>query len=214
MDNLDVLCLAASGGQQSAAFGILGARVTVFDLSEIQLSKDRLAARHYGFPIETIQGDMQDLSVLRPEAFDLVWLAHAINFVPDARGVLRQVARVCRGGAKVRITFTNPYVHGAWDSPVGKGFLLSQPYHDGERVDTGDPFWTFKDLEGKTQSVEGPAEFRHGVSTIMNALIADGFRILGFWEELGHDPDPRIGSWEHFMTVAPPWLTIWAEKAH
>ena len=89
MDNLDVLCLAASGGQQSAAFGILGARVTVFDLSENQLSKDRLAARHYGFPIETIQGDMQDLSVLRPEAFDLVWLAHAINFVPDARGVLR-----------------------------------------------------------------------------------------------------------------------------
>ncbi len=30
----DVLCLAGGGGQQSAAFAVLGANVTVFDLSE------------------------------------------------------------------------------------------------------------------------------------------------------------------------------------
>ena len=31
---LDVLCLAAGGGQQTAAFGLLGANVTCIDLSE------------------------------------------------------------------------------------------------------------------------------------------------------------------------------------
>ncbi len=33
-----VLCLASGGGQQSAAFALLGAEVTVFDISETQLS--------------------------------------------------------------------------------------------------------------------------------------------------------------------------------
>ena len=41
---MDVLCLAAGGGQQSVAFALLGANVTVFDLSETQLEHDRLAA--------------------------------------------------------------------------------------------------------------------------------------------------------------------------
>ncbi len=32
VSGLDVLCLASGGGQQSAAFGLLGANVTVLDL--------------------------------------------------------------------------------------------------------------------------------------------------------------------------------------
>jgi hypothetical protein len=40
----DVLCLASGGGQQSVAFGLLGARVTVLDLTEGQLEGDRKAA--------------------------------------------------------------------------------------------------------------------------------------------------------------------------
>ena len=34
VEGKSVLCLAGGGGQQSAAFGLLGARVTVFDISE------------------------------------------------------------------------------------------------------------------------------------------------------------------------------------
>lgn len=32
-----VLCLASGGGQDSVAFGLLGAKVTVLDLSDVQL---------------------------------------------------------------------------------------------------------------------------------------------------------------------------------
>src|SRR5215203_5222740 len=49
-----VLCLASGGGQQSAAFALLGADVTVFDISAEQLERDREAAAHYGFEIETV----------------------------------------------------------------------------------------------------------------------------------------------------------------
>ena len=56
----DVLCLGAGGGQQSAVFGLLGARVTVIDLSERQLEMDRRAAAHYGYEVKLIQSDMRE----------------------------------------------------------------------------------------------------------------------------------------------------------
>ena len=212
IQNKKVLCLAASGGQQSVAFGILGAQVTVFDLSDNQLEKDRLAARHYGINVETIQGDMQNLNMLGTNDFDIVWLAHSINFVPNASLVIKQIARLLQAKGKLRISFTNPYVHGVWDCPTGRGFLLSQLYIDGAQVTYADPYWRFADPEGKTHKVQGPKEYRHSLSTIMNSLVSNGFRIIGFWETVGTEPNPEIGSWEHFMKVAPPWLTIWAQK--
>ncbi|MEZ4557434.1 MAG: class I SAM-dependent methyltransferase [Caldilineaceae bacterium] len=59
----EVLCLAAGGGQQSAAFGVLGAHVTVVDITAGQLAKDRQVAEHYGFDVTLIQADMRDLSM-------------------------------------------------------------------------------------------------------------------------------------------------------
>ena len=44
----DVLCLACGGGQQSVAFAVLGAKVTVVDLSAAQLDRDRFAAAQAG----------------------------------------------------------------------------------------------------------------------------------------------------------------------
>jgi 2-polyprenyl-3-methyl-5-hydroxy-6-metoxy-1,4-benzoquinol methylase len=67
-----VLCLASGGGQQSAAFGLLGARVTVLDLSETQLERDHLAAEQYGIQVRTVQGDMRYLSQFDDDAFDVV----------------------------------------------------------------------------------------------------------------------------------------------
>ncbi len=66
----EVLCLASGGGQQSAAFALLGANVTVYDLSEAQLERDKQAAAHYHIAIKTVQGDMRDLSALLSASFD------------------------------------------------------------------------------------------------------------------------------------------------
>jgi ubiquinone/menaquinone biosynthesis C-methylase UbiE len=212
IQGLEVLCLAAGGGQQSAAFGLLGARVCVFDLSENQLEKDRLAARHYGFSMQTFQGDMQDLSALDAGAFDIVWLAHSINFVPDARKVIRQIERVCKQGGRVRLHFTNPYVHGTWVNPMGNGFLITQPYIEGEEIQYTDRVWNFADPSGQEKKVAGPKEYRHTLSTIINTLIENGLRVDGFWEETEVDPTAKVGSWEHFKSIAPPWLIVWATK--
>src|SRR5215208_2335729 len=85
LDGRRVLCLAGGGGRESACFSLLGARVTVFDLSPEQLERDRTAAAHYGKSVETLCGDMRDLSALQGADFDLVWHPYSLNFVPDPR---------------------------------------------------------------------------------------------------------------------------------
>ena len=129
VEDKDVLCLATGGGQQSAIFGLLGARVTVVDLAEGQLAGDREAAAHYGYEVTTFQADMRDLSCLEDESFDLVYQAPAMAYVPDVRPVYAEVARVLRRGALYRVALTNPAIQfvddGSWD---GEGYRISVPY--------------------------------------------------------------------------------------
>ena len=95
-----VLCLAAGGGQQSAAFGVLGAHVTVVDLTAGQLGGDRKAAAHYGYEVTTIQSDMRDLSALRDGTFDLVYQANSLAYIPDVRPLYEGVSRVLKTGGR------------------------------------------------------------------------------------------------------------------
>jgi SAM-dependent methyltransferase len=210
-----VLCLASGGGQQSAAFGLLGAQVTVLDLSETQLHRDRVAADHYGLDVRIIQGDMRDLSALPSDEFDVVWQSYSINFIPDVTPVFQEVARVIRPAGRYYLQFANPFTHfsldeDAWD---GKGYPLKYHYVDGQEVTGLNPNWRYWDVrteEGKRVKVKSPREFRHTLGTVINGLSREGFAILGAWEDDSGDPDAKPGTWEHFTSIAPPWLSLWA----
>ena len=140
----DVLCLACGGGQQSAAFALLGANVTVFDISDEQLERDKKAAKHYSFEIKTEQGDMRDLSRFEKASFDIVYHGYSINFVPDAVEVFRQIARVLRGGGIYHFSFANPFIMGVeqkdWN---GEGYVLKEPYIGGARLSYDDQDWVY-----------------------------------------------------------------------
>ena len=207
----DVLCLAGGGGQQSAAFGILGANVTVFDLSEAQLSRDLEAADHYGLIIETHQGDMRDLSRFGASRFDIVHHAHSISFVPDPLPVFQEVARIVKDGGLYRLRCNNPFAHPLTDiesSWNGEGYVLKDRYVDGAEIIDDDPYWEVLGPDGATRRVRGPREFRHTYTALINGLIEQGFTILGLWEDRSTEADPDPGSWDHFFAVAPPWMTI------
>ena len=83
----NVLCLASGDGQDSVAFGLLGAKVTLLDLSDVQLEYDRQGAAHHGLSVTTIHGYLRDLSVFPDEAFDVVWQVYSDNFVPSVESV-------------------------------------------------------------------------------------------------------------------------------
>jgi SAM-dependent methyltransferase len=208
-----VLCLAGGGGRESAAFSLLGAHVTVFDLSPEQLERDRLAAAHYDSRVETMRGDMRDLSALHGPGFDIVSHSYSINFVPDARAVFREVARVARAGALYRVMCANPFVMGAtprdWD---GRGYTLSSPYAGGAVVQGEDEGWVYEG--GAPDPAPPPREYRHGFAALVGGMAEAGFRILRASEDESLDPDPDAtpGTWDHFVTVVRPWLTFLSRR--
>ena len=204
----DVLCLAGAGGQQSAAFGILGANVTVLDLTETQLQRDREAAAHYGIDVRTVQGDMRDLSAFDDDSFDLVHQAHSINFVPDPVPVFREVARVLRPGGLYLLRCSNPFVHGLYDNWNGEGYVVKARYQDAE-LDDADPHWEFEGFDGSEKRVVGPREFRHTLGTMLNGLAGLRLVLVGLWEDTIGETDLEPGSWGHFVSVAPPYMSIW-----
>jgi SAM-dependent methyltransferase len=206
--------LASGGGQQTAVFGLLGANVTVFDLSDTQLARDQQAADQYGYPLRIIQGDMQDLSVFDDDSFDLVWHPYSINFSPEARAVLQHVARILRPGGFYRLQFANPFVmeldETMWN---GRGYPISQIYNDAAEMVFESPEWDVWHEDGSMDKIVGPREFRHALSTIINTLAQNRFILLGLWEDSDSakpDPSAEPGTWEHMIAVAPPFLRLWA----
>lgn len=209
MAGKSVLCLAGGGGQQSAAFALLGAKVTVFDLSPEQLEQDRKTAEHYGTTVQTVQGDMRDLSALPHGAFDLVSQPYSLGFVPDVHPVFAQVARVLKPGGIYQFNMGNPFTLGmnetSWN---GEGYLLSQPYREGALLEYPDNDWVY-DRDKTPQTIAPPREYRHTMSVVLNHLIALGFVLRHFSDTRSTYPDENAepGTWDHFVAYAPPFLT-------
>ncbi len=191
LEGKDVLCLASGGGQQSAVFALLGARVTVLDLTEGQLEGDRSAARHYGYEVRTVQGDMRDLSCLNAESFDLVFQGNCMAWVPDVREVCSGVARVLRPRAAYRVDFSNPATEfveiSSWD---GESYRISVPYAETRMI------------ERVGEEAKESIQFRHHMADIFGGLIDAGFTILQVQDSPHYFADnssAQPGSWRHSM---------------
>ena len=208
LDGKEVLVLAGGGGQQSAALSLLGARVTVLDLTQAQLAGDRQAAEHYGYEARIEQGDMRDLSRFVDNAFDFVWQPYSINFVPDYRPVFDGVARVLRPGGFYRLDIANPFTGGSCeDNWTERGYAVSKTYSDRSELDGIDLHWDVVGADGISHKVLGPREFQHALGPVLTTLADLGFVLKGMWERPQNgDPTAEPGTWEHFISVLPPWL--------
>jgi SAM-dependent methyltransferase len=195
VEGKDILCLASGGGQQSAVFGLLSARVTVVDLAQGQLEGDRKAAVHYGYEITTIHADMRDLSCLDDESFDMVY-GTAICYVPDIQQVYSEVARLLRQDGVFRVDFGQPAVHFmAWDRD---GYRITRPYF--ERIDRRE---------------DGAIEFRHYMDDIFNGLLDAGLsiqQVVDLSRSKSPDPQALPGSWTHESSYIGGHFVIVAKK--
>lgn len=214
VEGAQVLCLAGGGGQDSAAFGLLGAQVTVLDISDTQLERERQAAEHHGYAVAARQGDMRDLSAFASRVFDIVWQPYSINFVPSVEPVFREAARVIKPGGIYYLDFANPFVHSvdeeAWN---GSAYPLKHAYVEGEDLTRYYQHWDVAMPDGTLRKLPGPHEFRHTLSNMLNGLTASGFILLGLWEYMRSDEAPEPGTWAHFTQVAPPYLSTFWRKA-
>ncbi len=198
VEGAEVLCLASGGGQQSVVFGLLGADVTVVDVSGGQLEKDAEAAEHYGYAIDIVRTDMRDLSCLEGKTFDLVYQAPSMSYVPSVREVYAQVVGLLKTGGIYRLEITNPAVQFVDETWREGGYRITKPY-----------------ALTVAPRGDGAIDHRHYLRDIFNGLIELGFRIEHVEEapfHLAEAPDAEPGSWPHVLAHIPWIFAIVARK--
>lgn len=185
---LDVLCLASGGGQQGPILAPAGAKVTVFDNSPAQLAQDRLVADRDGLSIETVQGDMADLSIFPEARFDLIIHPVANVFVPDVKPVWREAFRVLKPGGVLLSGFMNP-VHYLFDFPA----LEQGEFRVTHRIPYSDQVSLTEEERARLAEQDAPLEFGHTLDDQIGGQIAAGFALTGFYEDI--DPDTILGKY-------------------
>ncbi len=185
MGGADVLCLASGGGQQGPVFAAAGANVTVFDNSPKQLAQDRLVAGRESLDLETVQGDMRDLSAFADESFDLVFHPVSNLFVPEVRPVWNEAFRVLRRGGILLAGFLNPAVYIFDEDLADSTGELRVEY---ELPYTEETSLSEEELRGRIERGD-PLEFSHTLEDQIGGQTDAGFLISGLYEDR-HLDDP------------------------
>jgi len=179
LKSLDLLCLASAGGQQAPIFAAAGANVIVYDISPEQLKQDQKVAQREGLTIQTIVGDMSDLSIFSDERFDLIYHPVSNCFVADVKPVWQESFRILKPGGTLLSGFTNPIMYlfdeSDPEAPLNLNITNKIPYSD---IDS---------LTSEQKAIyinEGfPIEFGHTLEDQIGGQIEAGFVIDGFYED-------------------------------
>lgn len=178
MRGADVFCLASGGGQRAPIFAAAGANVTVLDNSPRQLAQDRLVANRDSLSIETVEGDMADLSIFADESFDLVFHPASNLFVPEVRPVWAEAFRVVRRGGALLAGFLNPVCY-VFDRELEERSELrvrhKLPYSDATSLSE-------EERERLIEKGE-PLEFSHTLEDQIGGQADAGFLISGLYED-------------------------------
>lgn len=182
-----VLCLASAGGQQGPILAALGAEVTVFDLSEEQLLKDREVATRDQLNLVVKQGDMRDLSVFENASFDLI--VHPISnlYVDDVTKVWDECFRVLKIGGKLISSFYNPVVFVEDRQAAAKAQGLIYPKYKIPYADQTD--LSQAELDQKIDKGEALV-FGHSLRDLIGGQTRAGFAITAYEE--AWQPNPRF----------------------
>ena len=167
-----ILCLAGAGGLQAPMLACAGAEVTVIDLSQRMLDKDREIAAREGIDIRIEHGNMCDLSRFADASFDLVINPPSLCYVPDVNPVFSEVFRVLKKGGRFIMVSMNPIAYVCdWDEQAKCYKAVNRmPYSAQEHDDQGD--WI---------------EYGHTMESYLGGQIAAGFVITGYLENQTDD---------------------------
>jgi SAM-dependent methyltransferase len=172
-----VLCLAGGGGQQAPLLAAAGAIVTVFDLSTEQLQRDIRIAKREKLPLETVAGDMSDLSCFANGRFDLIVNPCSVCFVPAVGEIWRECYRVLKPGGCLITGFINPlyYLFDAAEMDKNRFVVKHKiPYSDFDL-----PAEEREKLLGDAR----PREFGHTLEDLIGLQLQAGFALTGFFED-------------------------------
>ncbi len=167
-----VLCLAGAGGLQAPILACAGAEVTVLDLSERMLDRDREMAVQEQLDIRIEHGNMCDLSRFGDGSFDIVLNPPSLFYVPDVMPVFREVYRVLKVGGRFIMIATNPIAYVCdYDAAAGCYKAVNRmPYCSADHADQGD--WI---------------EYGHTMESYIGGQLQCGFVLTGYMESQMED---------------------------
>ena len=163
-----VLCLAGAGGLQAPLLACAGAEVTVIDISNKMLDKDREIAERENLQMEIVKGNMCDLSMFHNGYFDYIINPPSLMYIPELSVVFKECYRVLNNGGVFIMMAPNPinYVcdyiddeNGGYYKAVHKMPFCSKDYDDSDWI-----------------------EYGHTMEEYLGGLIACGFVINGYVE--------------------------------
>ena len=196
----DVLALAAGGGQQGPLLAAAGAKVTVLDFSMTQLEHDRVVAERDQLDLETVQGDMTDLSRFADESFDLVLHPVANHFVPDVRPVWREAFRVLKPAGILLAGFLNPMEYIFDWTKEDEGMLEVARTLPFASLDVYGEAWLREHGEA--------AEYSHSLETQIGGQLEAGFLLTHLLEShRARGTSPKAGRFPSYIAtraVKPP----------
>lgn len=191
-----VLCLASGGGQQGPIFAAAGGSVTVFDNSPAQLGQDRLVADRDGLNIETVQGDMADLSCFDDETFDLVFHPCSNCFSETVRPVWRECHRVLRPGGTLLAGFANPMIF-CFDRIKERDGVLELRY--------AVPYSDVTSLSDSERAAflepDEPLCFGHSLEDQIGGQLDAGLLLTGLYEDYHEEGDITVPYFPGFLAT-------------
>ena len=164
-----VLCLAGAGGLQAPLLACAGAEVTVLDLSEKMLAKDKQIAEKEHLNIRVEKGNMCDLSRFENDSFDYILNPPSLMYVPDVKPVFKECYRVLKTGGAFIMMAPSPlnYLCDFVEDENGGYYkaVNRMPYCSSDFDHMGD--WV---------------EYGHTMEDYIGGQIACGFMINGYME--------------------------------
>ncbi len=200
---LDILCLAAGGGWQSILYASAGAKVTVLDISEEMLKRDRDEAEKRGLDIRVVQGTMDDLSQFEEASFDLVHQPVSTCYVPRIADVYVQIGRVLRDRGLYISQHKQPTSLQLAERDSRDRYVLGVSYYH------ADPLPALSDTAYREP---GAVEYLHRWEQLVGELCRNGFVIEDLVEPRRGDPNARPGHFRHRGMFVAPYVRIKARR--
>jgi ubiquinone/menaquinone biosynthesis C-methylase UbiE len=173
----------------------------VIDNSARQLKQDQIVADRDGLQIESVLGDMRDLSDFQSESFDLVFNPCSVSFIPAVQKMFDEAYRVLRPGGLMMCGFVNP-LRFIFDEDKLKTHELAVrhrlPYADDTHLNANELDQLRADGE--------PFIFSHSLENLIGGPLRSGFILRDLFED-SEEADA-------LSVFLPTYFAILAQKVH
>ena len=168
------------------------------------LAQDRRIAKERGYGIRCVEASMDQMPMLDPASFDIVFQPVSTCYVPDVGAVYREVARVLRPNGSYVSQHKQPINMQSSALPSPQGDVVVEPYYR-----TG----PLPPIVGEFEHREnGAMEFLHRWDQLLGEMLRSGFVLEDLYEPRHGNRLAKPGSFAHRSATVPPYVMFKARR--